>query len=86
MGDGKAKLFSGNDFYAMCVEDKRQQAKGEAEVAERKSQRETHVAALAAWKKACDGIRDRNREKKMKYDAAMIEWEAKKAAAKLERK
>jgi hypothetical protein len=86
MGDGKAKFFSGDQFYAMCVEDERQRAEGEAEAAERRSRRESHVAALAAWKKDCDGIRDRNREKKMKYDAAVIKWEAEKAAAKLERR
>jgi hypothetical protein len=86
MGDGKAKFFSGDDFYAMCVEDERQRAEGEAEAAERKSRRESHVVALAAWKKDCDGIRDRNREKKMKYDAAMVDWEAEKVAAKLEQR
>jgi hypothetical protein len=86
MGDGKAKFFSGDDFYAMCVEDERQRTEAEAEAAERKSQRESHVAILAAWKKNCDGIRDRNREKKMEYDAAVIKWEAEKAAAKLERR
>jgi hypothetical protein len=86
MGDRKAKFFSGDEFYAMCMEDEWQQAEGEAEAAERKSQRENHVTALAAWKKECDGIRDRNREKKMEYQAAVIEWEAEKATAKLERR
>jgi hypothetical protein len=86
MGDGKAKFFLGDEFYAMYVEDERQCAEGEAEAAERKSQRESHVAALAAWKKDCDGIRDRNREKKTEYEAAVIEWEAEKAATKLERR
>jgi hypothetical protein len=86
MGDGKAKFFSGDEFYAMCVEDERQRAEGEAEAAERKSQRENHAAVLAAWKKECDGIRDRNREKKTEYQAAVIEWEAEKAAAKLEKR
>jgi hypothetical protein len=86
MGDGKAKFFSGDEFYAMCVEDERQRVAGVAEAAERKTQRERHVAVLAAWKKDCDGIRERNREKKTAYDAAVIEWEAEKAAAKLERR
>lgn len=86
MGDGKAKFFSGDEFYAMCVEDERQRAEGEAEAAERKSQRESHVVALVAWKKDCDGVRDRNREKKVEYDAAVIGWEAEKDAAKLEQR
>ena len=86
MGDGKARFYSGDDFYAMCVEDERQRAEGVAVAAERRTQRESHVAALAAWKKDCDGIRDRNREKKMEYDAAVIKWEAEKAAAKLEQR
>ena len=84
MGDGKAKFFSGDEFYAMCVEDERQRAEGEAKAVERKGQREIHAVALVTWKKDCDGIRERNRMKKMEYDAAVIKWEAEKAAAKLE--
>ena len=76
----------GDDFYAMCVEDERQWAEGVAVAAERRIQQESHVAALVAWKKDCDGIRDRNREKKMEYDTAVIKWEAEKAAAKLEQR
>ena len=86
MGDGKAKLFSGDDFYTMCVEDERQRAEAEVEVAERKSQQENHGVALTAWKKECHDIRDRNREKKTEYDAAVIKWEAEKGAAKLEKR
>ena len=39
---------------------------------------------LVVWKKDCDSIRNRNREKKMEYNAAVIKWEVEKAAAKLE--
>ena len=84
MGNGKAKLFLGNDFYAMCVKEEQQRAEGKAKAAERKSRQESHVAALVVWKKDCDGVRDRNREKKMEYDVAVVNWEAKKATAKLE--
>jgi hypothetical protein len=86
MGDGKAKFFLGDKFYALCVDDEQQRTEGEADAAERKIRRESHVVVLAAWKKDCDGIRDRNREKKMKYDTSVIDWETEKAAAKSEQR
>jgi hypothetical protein len=86
MGDGKAKLFSGNEFYTLCVEDERKKAEEEAAAGQRRVQRESHAAALAAWKTACDAIKDRNRQKKQDFEKALAEWEAERAVAKAERR
>ena len=38
VGDRKAKFFSGDDFYALCVEDEKRQQEEEATAKQRKTQ------------------------------------------------
>ena len=84
--DGKAKFFSGDDFFALCVEDERVREEEGVAAEQRKSQRQSHAIALAAWKKDCDAIRERNKAKKLAYDKANTEWEVERTAAKLEKR
>jgi hypothetical protein len=82
MGDGKAKLFSGDDFYALCVEDEARQKREAAAAEQRLHQREAHGVVLAAWKAECGAVQDHNQQRKLDYEQAMAEWEAEKAVAK----
>ena len=86
MGDGKAKLFSGDEFFALCVEDERQRKEDEAEAEQRKTLREAFAATLAAWKRNCDAIRERNKERKQRFEEAVIAWEEEKQVAKCEKR
>jgi hypothetical protein len=82
MGDGKAKYFSGDDFYQMCVDDEKR--KEEELVAKEKRQvgREAHAGKIATWQEENEVIRARNAKKREDYAAAIAAWEAEKAAAK----
>jgi hypothetical protein len=84
VGDGKAKFFSGDDFYALCVEDERKRAEEEALAEQKKNQRENHSAALVAWKKECEAVKERNKQRKEAFDIAVKGWEAERDSAKKE--
>ena len=56
MGDRKAKFFSGDEFYTLCMEDEQMWEQEEAAVKQRKIQRDSHATMLAAWKRDCDAI------------------------------
>ncbi|KAJ6466254.1 hypothetical protein C8R45DRAFT_1021014 [Mycena sanguinolenta] len=86
MGDGKAKYFSGDDFYQMCIED--DQKKEEELVAKerRATQKEAHAARIATWQQQNEEIRARNVKKREDYAADVVAWEAEKAAAKREKR
>ena len=82
MGDGKAKLFTGDDFYNLCVADEQERVNDAAAKEQRHIQKETHVAALVEWKKTNDAIRERNEAKKENFRNALKAWEDEKDAAK----
>jgi hypothetical protein len=86
MGDGKAKFFSGDEFYALCVEDERKRKEEEIAAEQRKNQRQSHAAGLAEWKKSCAAVKERNREKKDRFEEAVKEWESERAVAKAEKR
>ncbi|KAJ6534094.1 hypothetical protein B0H19DRAFT_1271841 [Mycena capillaripes] len=85
MGDGKAKWFTGDDFFNLTKEDAHQRE----EEAERKEQRkvaqEAHAAELAVWKRDNERIWERNEAKKVMFATDTEAWEAEKAAAKTEK-
>ncbi|KAJ6543096.1 hypothetical protein B0H19DRAFT_856725, partial [Mycena capillaripes] len=86
MGDGKAKYFSGDDFYKLCEEDEQRRLDGAAEKEKRQADREAHVGRLATWQEANNVIRGRNAERREKYAADVAAWEVEKAAAKADRR
>ncbi|KAI0000836.1 hypothetical protein BJV74DRAFT_751482, partial [Russula compacta] len=75
IGDGKVKLFSGNEFYKTCIEDDKEAAK------KRRTHRERHATALAEWKKHCSEIRERNQLKQEQYVDALAERDIEKQRA-----
>lgn len=86
MGDGKAKYFTGDEFYQLAVEDERQRLEEEAGKDQRKTQRAAHAIELVEWKKENDAIRERNEAKKQLMVADVEAWEAEKQAAKEEKR
>jgi hypothetical protein len=86
MGDGKAKYFTGDEFYQLAVEDERQRLEEEAGKDQRKTQRAAHAIELVEWKKENDAIRERNEAKKQLMAADVEAWEAEKQAAKEEKR
>ena len=86
MGDGKAKLFTDDEFYNLCIEDEQEREKDTADKEQQHIQRETHIAALMEWKKKNDAIRNRNEEKKATFNEALKAWEDDRDAAKREKR
>ncbi|KAJ3746480.1 hypothetical protein DFH05DRAFT_953283 [Lentinula detonsa] len=86
MGDGKAKLFTGDEFYGLCLDDeqKRQQELDDAH--ERRDMQQAHAGKLAEWKKQNDRIKERNEGKKVEYNKAVAAWEAERDQAKAEKR
>ncbi|KAJ6608877.1 hypothetical protein B0H10DRAFT_2226474 [Mycena sp. CBHHK59/15] len=86
MGDGKAKYFSGDDFYQLCLDDEKAKEDEAAEKEQRRVQREAHTSELAEWKKNNAAIRARNEAKKAKYAADKAAWDVESVAAKLQKR
>ncbi|KAJ7724119.1 hypothetical protein B0H16DRAFT_1597172, partial [Mycena metata] len=86
MGDGKAKYFSGDDFYCLCVEDDEKKEQEAAEKLKRAADREAHTSRLATWQEANEAIRTKNAERRAEYSTDVASWETKKAAAKAEKR
>ncbi|KAJ7236010.1 hypothetical protein C8J57DRAFT_1088474 [Mycena rebaudengoi] len=86
MGDGKAKYFTGEEFFQLAVEDERKKAEEVAEKEQRKTSREAHATELELWKKKNDRIRARNEEKRATFAADTAAWEEERDAAKLEKR
>jgi hypothetical protein len=86
MGDGKAKLFSGDEFYNLCVEDEEKRQQEEAEAKQRKAHRENHAVALVAWREECEAVRERNRDKRQCFDEATRRWEEERGMAKSDKR
>jgi DDE superfamily endonuclease len=86
MGDGKAKLFTGDEFYNLCVADEQERKKDAAVKEQRHIQRETHTVTLVEWKKVNDAIRERNEAKRAVFNEALKAWEDDRDAAKREKR
>ncbi|KAJ7226500.1 hypothetical protein B0H12DRAFT_1030463 [Mycena haematopus] len=86
MGDGKAKYFSGDDFYQLCVEDDQKKEDEAAEKEKRRAEREAHAERVATWQEANDGIRARNAERRTEYAVDVAAWEVERTAAKADRR
>jgi hypothetical protein len=61
MGHGKAKYFTGDDFYQLCLDDEKAKETEAGEKEERRVRREAHAGELAAWKKGNEDIRAKSR-------------------------
>ena len=85
MGNRKAKLFTGDEFYNLCVADEQEREKDAAVKEQRRIQRETHTATLVEWKRANDAIRERNDAKRVVFNEALKAWEDDKDAVKREK-
>ncbi|KAJ3875257.1 hypothetical protein F5051DRAFT_334200 [Lentinula edodes] len=86
MGDGKAKLFTGDEFFRLCEEHEKQQKEDAENAIERRNFRQIHAERLAEWKKENEAIKERNKLKKADYDLAVVAWEEEKAKAKEEKR
>lgn len=86
MGDGKAKYFSGDDFFRLCEEDEQKKKDEAVEKEKRQEDKETHAVRVATWQEANDVIRARNAERRAVYSADVTAWEAEKTAAKAARR
>ncbi|KAJ7229204.1 hypothetical protein GGX14DRAFT_346894 [Mycena pura] len=86
MGDGKAKYFSGDDFFRLCEEDEQKKKDEAVEKEKRQEDRETHAVRVAMWQEANDGIRARNAERRATFSTDVAAWEAEKTAAKATRR
>jgi hypothetical protein len=60
MGDGKAKYFSGDDFYRLCEEDKDKRLEETQEKERRGVERQAFAQKIATWQDANEAIRARN--------------------------
>ncbi|KAJ7311745.1 hypothetical protein DFH08DRAFT_717916 [Mycena albidolilacea] len=85
MGDGKAKYFTGDEFFQLALDDERRQKEEEAGKEHRKVAWDAHSLRLAAWKKGNERIRERNEAKKVTLAADLAAWEVEKQEAKQER-
>lgn len=86
MGDGKAKYFTGDDFYTLCVEDDQRRRDEEVAAKEREESKQNHAEVLAAWIKINEAIRQRNKDKKEAYAEAVTTWEAERDVARVEKR
>ena len=82
LGDGHAKLLTGDAFYSEAVKAEEEARRREAEKEERKKRNEAHGAALSTWKKLDDARQARNNQICQVYHDAVEAWEAEREAAK----
>ena len=80
-----AKLLTGDDFFAQAVEAEEKAEKEANEKEARKSRRETHMAAIAEWKRQEEKRKEHNTEVRQKYHKAIKKWEEERDRAKAER-
>ncbi|KAJ7720262.1 hypothetical protein B0H16DRAFT_1336119 [Mycena metata] len=86
MGDGKAKWFTGDDFFELAKKDALERAEETVGKEQRKVAREAHTVELAVWKRDNERVRERNEARKVTFDADTAAWEAEKEAAKAEKR
>ncbi|KAJ6542263.1 hypothetical protein B0H10DRAFT_2390545, partial [Mycena sp. CBHHK59/15] len=84
MGDGKAKYFTGDEFFQLCVDDEKAKEEEAVEKEQQRVQRENHATELADWKKKNTVIRARNKVKKATYAEDTTAWDEEKVIAKQE--
>ncbi|KAJ7334640.1 hypothetical protein DFH08DRAFT_706956 [Mycena albidolilacea] len=85
MGDGKAKYFTGDEFFQLVLDDEHRQKEEGVGKEQRKVVQDAHSLRLAAWKKGNKQIRERNEAKKVTLVADLAVWEVEKQEAKQER-
>ncbi|KAJ4496460.1 hypothetical protein C8R41DRAFT_918515 [Lentinula lateritia] len=85
MGDGKAKLFTGDEFYQLCVHNEQRQEDIE-NVNKRWDARQAQAEKISEWKKDNEAIKERNKAKKEEFSVAVTAWEAEKEMAKAEKR
>ena len=73
MGNGKAKLLSGNAFVMMVIEHEETQRREAAEKEARKATRETCSQVVERWKAAEVERKKRNEEHTQWYRVAVVE-------------
>lgn len=86
MGDGKAKLFTGDEFYTLVVEDERQREEVANNANERRDARLAHAERVSEWKRENEAIKERNEVKKKQLVEAVARWEAEKELAKAQKR
>ncbi|KAJ7729907.1 hypothetical protein B0H16DRAFT_1469782 [Mycena metata] len=86
MGDGKAKYFTGEDFFRMAQQDALDKEEEEANKERRKVDKESRAGVLADWQAMNNAIRDRNEAKKVTFTADVVAWEAERDEAKAEKR
>ncbi|KAJ7167941.1 hypothetical protein C8R46DRAFT_1094557 [Mycena filopes] len=85
MGDGKAKYFTGEDFFRMAQTDAREKEEEVVNKEQRRVARESHAGVLADWQAMNNAIRERNEAKKVTFAADVVAWEAERDEAKAEK-
>lgn len=65
MGDGKAKFFTSDDFFQLCIDDEQQQQENVDNANEHWEAREVHAGWIADWKRENKAIKERNEVKKV---------------------
>ncbi|KAJ7019762.1 hypothetical protein C8F04DRAFT_1146806 [Mycena alexandri] len=86
MGDGKAKYFTGEDFFRMAQQDALDKEEEEANKEKRKVDKESRAGVLADWQAMNNAIRDRNEAKKVTFSADVVAWEAERDEARAEKR
>lgn len=86
MGDGKAKLFTGDEFFRLVVEDERQRQEVADDANERRDARLAHAERVSEWKRENEAIKERNEVKKKQLVEAVARWEAEKELAKAQKR
>ncbi|KAJ7110299.1 hypothetical protein C8R43DRAFT_863894, partial [Mycena crocata] len=69
MGDGKAKYLTGDTFFQLCQDHEKDKAKAVADKDQRQADRETRASELASRQAKNERIRERNGERKKRYQA-----------------
>lgn len=85
MGDGKAKLLSGDAFVALVIEHEEATRKGAEEKEARKTAREMHSQVMSKWKAAEEERQKRNRECTEWFKEAVEDWEIERDEQKLQK-
>ncbi|TFK59101.1 hypothetical protein BDN72DRAFT_781204 [Pluteus cervinus] len=84
--DGRAKYYTGDEFWEACVEDEQCQETEAEEKQRGQERREARAVELEQWKEQNDEIRARNKVRKDKWENDVKLWEAERDCAKALRK
>lgn len=86
MGDGKAKLFTGDEFFRLVVEDERQRQEVADNANEGRDARLAHAERISEWKRENEAIKEHNEVKKKQLVEAAARWETEKELAKAQKR